>query len=79
MGTSNCQRKGSGLVNKNGFLYSAVDSVYRSASAPEVEEEIRNQVIRSKQFGIDPTHLDAHMGHSAATARLFKSLFENRA
>jgi hypothetical protein len=61
-GPVTAKEKVPGLVNKNGFLYSAVDSVYRSASAPEVEEEIRNQVIRSKQFGIDPTHLDAHMG-----------------
>ena len=51
-----------GLVNKNGFLYSTVDSVYASASVAEVETEIRNQVLRAKHFGIDPTHLDAHMG-----------------
>lgn len=51
-----------GLVNKNGFLYSSVDSVYKSAKVSEVEMEIRNQVLRAKQFGIDPTHLDAHMG-----------------
>jgi predicted glycoside hydrolase/deacetylase ChbG (UPF0249 family) len=50
-----------GLVNKNGFLYSTVDSVLKSATAAEVETEIRNQVLRAKQFGIDPTHLDAHM------------------
>ena len=51
-----------GLVNNNGFLFSSVDSVHRSASAAEAEMEMRNQVIRAKQFGVDPTHLDAHMG-----------------
>jgi len=61
-GPVTAKEKVPGLVNKNGFLYSSVDSVYQSASAAEVEEEIRNQVIRSKQFGVDPTHLDAHMG-----------------
>ncbi len=50
-----------GLVNKNGFFYSSVDSVIKNASPAEVEEEIRNQVKRAKQFGIDPTHLDGHM------------------
>lgn len=50
-----------GLVDKNGFFYSSVDSVIQLASAAEVEEEIRNQVKRAKQFGIDPTHLDGHM------------------
>src|SRR6187431_181223 len=61
-GPVTAKEKVPGLINKNGFLYSSVDSVYQFASAAEVEEEIRNQVIRSKQFGVDPTHLDAHMG-----------------
>jgi chitin disaccharide deacetylase len=51
----------SGLVNKNGFFYSSVDSVIMSASPAEVEVEIRNQVKRAIQFGITPTHLDSHM------------------
>lgn len=50
-----------GLVNKNGFFYSSVDSVIQQASSAEVEVEIRNQVKRAIQFGIHPTHLDAHM------------------
>jgi len=49
------------LINKQGFLYSTVDSVKQFAAAAQVEEEIRNQVKRAIQFGIDPTHLDAHM------------------
>src|SRR4030095_15750766 len=51
-----------GLVNKNGFLYASADSVVMLASPAEVEQEIRNQVKKSIQMGIDPTHLDAHMG-----------------
>ena len=51
-----------GLVNKNGFFYSSVDSVLQNATAAEVEEEIRNQVKRALLFGVQPTHLDAHMG-----------------
>ena len=50
-----------GLVNKAGFFYSSVDSVIQNASPNEVKEEIRNQVKRAMQFGINPTHLDAHM------------------
>jgi predicted glycoside hydrolase/deacetylase ChbG (UPF0249 family) len=50
-----------GLVNKNGFFYSSVDSVVQNASSAEVEMEIRNQVKRAIQFGVNPTHLDAHM------------------
>src|SRR5688500_1984399 len=61
-GPVTAKEKVPGLVNKNGFLYSSVDSVYQNASAQEVETETRNQVLRAKQFGMDPTHLDAHMG-----------------
>jgi chitin disaccharide deacetylase len=50
-----------GLVNKNGFFYSSVDSVVANASPAEVEEELRNQVKRAMQYGIHPTHLDSHM------------------
>ena len=62
-----------GLVNKNGYLYSSVDSVLQNASATEVEQEIRNQVIKAKQMGIDPTHLDAHMGTALSSADFFKA------
>ncbi|MEP7110249.1 MAG: polysaccharide deacetylase family protein [Ferruginibacter sp.] len=50
------------LVNKNGFLYSVVDSLAMYARPEEVEKEIRAQVEKAKRFGIDPTHFDAHMG-----------------
>ena len=50
-----------GLVDKNGFFYSSVDSVIQNASAAEVEQEMRSQVMRAMQFGVTPTHLDAHM------------------
>jgi chitin disaccharide deacetylase len=52
----------SSLVNKNGFLYNDTDSLYMKGKAQEVEKEIRSQIERAIQFGIDPTHFDAHMG-----------------
>ena len=51
-----------GLLNKNGFLFSSVDSVYRSATAAEVEKELRAQIEKAKSLGLDITHLDSHMG-----------------
>ena len=62
-----------GLINKNGYFYSSVDSVIQNASAAEVEQEIRNQVIKGKQMGIDPTHLDAHMGTALSSLDFFKA------
>jgi predicted glycoside hydrolase/deacetylase ChbG (UPF0249 family) len=38
-----------------------VDSVKQNATFAEVETETRNQVKRAIQFGVSPTHLDAHM------------------
>jgi len=51
-----------GLVNKNSFFFSSVDSVYRSATPAEVEKELRAQIEKAKLFGINVTHLDSHMG-----------------
>lgn len=62
-----------GLVNKYGYFYSSVDSVIQNASAAEVEQEIRNQVIKGKQMGIDPTHLDAHQGAVLSNIDFFKA------
>ena len=50
------------LVNKNGYFYALVDSLARVGKAEEVEIELRNQVKKAYQFGIDVTHLDTHMG-----------------
>tara|TARA_R110002020_G_scaffold125281_11_gene282448 strand:- start:499 stop:1431 length:933 start_codon:yes stop_codon:yes gene_type:complete len=63
----------SGLVNERGYLYSAVDSVIQSASPEEVEREIRNQVEKAYQFGIDVTHLDAHMGGVMSTPEFLEA------
>lgn len=62
-----------GLVNSNGYFYSSIDSVYASATAAEVEEEMHNQVKKSLQFGMEPTHLDAHMGTALYKADFFKA------
>jgi predicted glycoside hydrolase/deacetylase ChbG (UPF0249 family) len=51
-----------GLVNKNGYFFSSVDSVIKSSNATEVEKEIRAQIEKARQAGIDITHLDSHMG-----------------
>jgi predicted glycoside hydrolase/deacetylase ChbG (UPF0249 family) len=64
------------LVNKNGFLFSSVDSVVRSATAQEVEKELRAQIEKAKQFGVDFTHLDSHMGTIFAKQEYLKVLIK---
>ena len=55
------------LVNHNGYFFSSVDSLQKSADSKEVEIELRNQVKKAYKFGIDLTHLDAHMGAAVST------------
>lgn len=61
-GSVACKCEVPGLLNKNGFMFSTVDSVYKSATTEEVEKELRAQIEKAKSLGIDITHLDSHMG-----------------
>jgi chitin disaccharide deacetylase len=65
-----------GLVNKNGFLYSTVDSVYKNAKLTEIEKELRSQIEKARHFGIDFTHFDSHMGALFGNAEYLKLLIE---
>ncbi len=56
------------LTDVNGFLFPGVDSVLIKGNREEVETELRAQIERAKQFGIDFTHLDSHMGTLYAKA-----------
>jgi predicted glycoside hydrolase/deacetylase ChbG (UPF0249 family) len=51
-----------GLVDKEGAMYRTVQEVVQHASADEIEKEIRAQLDRARSMGINPTHLDSHMG-----------------
>ncbi len=62
-----------GLLNSQGFLYGSSEQVIKNAKPEEVEKEIRAQVERALAFGIQPTHLDSHMGVLFATPEFFKA------
>ncbi|MBN3521277.1 polysaccharide deacetylase family protein [Algoriphagus lutimaris] len=51
-----------GLSNEQGFMYPDCPPVTKNASPEEVEIEIRAQIKAANQMGIQPTHLDSHMG-----------------
>lgn len=57
----------SSLVNRDGFFYPFVPEVVQNAKLDHVTLEMRNQVKKAYRFGIDVTHLDAHMGTAMAT------------
>ncbi len=55
------------LLDADGYLYSLIPGVVENASAAHVEIELRNQVKRAYEYGINVTHLDAHMGTAIST------------
>ena len=50
------------LVDKEGNLWSSVEKVVQHATADDVEKEIRAQIDRALTLGLQPTHMDSHMG-----------------
>jgi predicted glycoside hydrolase/deacetylase ChbG (UPF0249 family) len=50
------------LVDAEGYLWDSVPQVALSATAAEVESELRAQVQRALDFGVKVSHLDTHMG-----------------
>jgi predicted glycoside hydrolase/deacetylase ChbG (UPF0249 family) len=51
-----------GLVDTDGYLWHNVTDVVAHATPDEVETEMRAQIDKALSMGIEPTHLDAHMG-----------------
>lgn len=51
-----------GLLDKEGAMWSNVPDVVKHATADEVETEIRAQIARFRSFGVEPSHIDSHMG-----------------
>lgn len=50
------------VCDKQGFFFGDVQYVYLSAKIDEVEKEVRAQIDRLMETGIDITHIDSHMG-----------------
>lgn len=51
-----------GLVDAEGYMPRGVMDVYATASADEIEAEIRAQIALAEKMGLPITHLDSHMG-----------------
>lgn len=54
--------KAPGLYDGQGAFWHSVAEVVQHASPDEVEAEIRAQLARYRGFGVQPTHMDSHMG-----------------
>jgi len=62
------------LLDNSGYFYLSEAEAASKAIAKEVEAEIRAQIERARSFGIQPTHLDTHMGTLYQNKTLFEIL-----
>jgi predicted glycoside hydrolase/deacetylase ChbG (UPF0249 family) len=61
----------SSLIDSSGYLYHLEDEAASHIDVKEAEAEIRAQIARARALGIQPTHLDSHMGTLYQTKDLF--------
>jgi predicted glycoside hydrolase/deacetylase ChbG (UPF0249 family) len=62
------------LLDSSGYLYPLEDEAAAHMDLKEVEAEIRAQIARARALGIQPTHLDSHMGTLYHNKALFEIL-----
>lgn len=60
------------LLDEKGYLFPSVEALGKSVNVDEAEKEIRTQIEKAKSLGINPSHLDTHMGSVLATPELVK-------
>lgn len=49
------------LITDKGYFYELFEDAGKDISEKEVEKELRAQIERALEFGINPTHFDSHM------------------
>ncbi|MBV9331164.1 MAG: polysaccharide deacetylase family protein [Alphaproteobacteria bacterium] len=60
------------LHDDQGYMPLTTDEVWARAHPADVEEECRAQIKQALSWGVDITHLDAHMGTLQLEARFFE-------
>jgi predicted glycoside hydrolase/deacetylase ChbG (UPF0249 family) len=60
------------LLDENGNFYASVEEVGQHADPVEVEKEVRAQIDKAIAYGIQPTHIDTHMGSVMAKPELIQ-------
>lgn len=66
----------SSLLDGQGYLNETTGAFLKNAKAADVEKELRSQIERAKQFGIDPTHFDSHMGAAVSSPEFLQILLK---
>ncbi|MCL6632144.1 MAG: ChbG/HpnK family deacetylase [Alicyclobacillus herbarius] len=53
---------GQSLCDESGYFWSTLEAAWQHIRVEEAEMELRAQVEACRRLGIEPTHLDTHMG-----------------
>ena len=61
------------LFARDGYLHPTESDAAKYVDAGQAEAEIRAQIERARSFGIQPTHLDSHMGTLYQNEALFRA------
>ena len=64
------------LINEQGHLYPLNQGVKANANYIDVKKELKSQIEYSIDNGLNPTHLDSHMGAVRVTPEIFQAYFE---
>lgn len=67
------------LVDENGHFFKKREQLRANAKLEEVQKELRAQIEKALQYGLDPSHLDSHMysvGSHPEFFKIYKSLGE---
>jgi predicted glycoside hydrolase/deacetylase ChbG (UPF0249 family) len=62
-------------LDRAGYFYLTETEAAAHIDPKEAEAEIRAQIARARALGIQPTHLDSHMGTLYQNQALFETLF----
>ena len=62
------------LLDDKGYFYLTESEAASHANVKEAEKEIRAQIDLARKLGIQPTHLDSHMGTLYQNKELFETL-----
>lgn len=62
------------LIDSTGYLWKDEAEVAKHARVEEAEREIRAQIAYARSLGINPSHLDSHMGSLFTTPDLYAML-----
>jgi len=62
----------SSLLDPNGYFYPSVEELGKVAKGADAEKELKAQIDKLISLGVQPTHIDTHMGSVLANPELIK-------